>query len=319
MCAVQKAGVRSRRRPVLAVSAAVGCAAFLGVSCLAWSADFPLGSTAGHVVVDDASGEVESQDNEHLKFRAASVVKLLIALDHLERLDPDVPITEDDRLLLQPMLRSSNDDVATALWAEGGGVEIIERAVDKIGLSDTEPPPAGQETTWGYTRMSASDVAATYRYIRHGADPRTRDFMLENLRRHTACAADGFDQSFGLPSAAPEVGAVKQGWSGFGASPASGRRCNGSDDPARTGELLADLAGQAVRAPAPVDDVPAAADDVPAAAEQAADPNTTRRAMHTTGIVDDKIVVLLTLQPDGTTWQTAADAVSERTGELLQS
>ena len=123
MCAVQKAGVRSRRRPVLAVSAAVGCAAFLGVSCLAWSADFPLGSTAGHVVVDDASGEVESQDNEHLKFRAASVVKLLIALDHLERLDPDVPITEDDRLLLQPMLRSSNDDVATALWAEGGGVD----------------------------------------------------------------------------------------------------------------------------------------------------------------------------------------------------
>ncbi len=311
MCAVQKAGVRSAwRKPVLA--SAAGCAVFLGVSCLAWSADFPLGSTASHVVVDDASGVVESQDNEHLKFRAASVVKLLIALDHLERLDPGTPIAEDDRLLLQPMLRSSNDDVATALWAAGGGTEIIERAVAKIGLPDTEPPPAGRESTWGYTRMSASDVVATYRYIRHRAEPRTRDFMLENLGRHTACAADGFDQSFGLPSATAEADAVKQGWSGFGASPASGHKCNGSDDPARTGELLADLAGQAVRAPEP-------ADDIPAASGQAADLNTTRRAMHTTGVVDDKIVVLLTLQPDGTTWQTAADAVSERTGELLQS
>ncbi|MGW3466913.1 hypothetical protein ACWDKQ_00215 [Saccharopolyspora sp. NPDC000995] len=51
---------------------------------------------------------------EHEKFRSASVVKLLVAIDYLKTLDGKA--TAEDKKLLEPMLRSSNDDAASALW-----------------------------------------------------------------------------------------------------------------------------------------------------------------------------------------------------------
>ena len=292
-------------------AAAVGLA-LLASPGVASAAELPANSTAAHVVMDESGGKVRSKHDEHRKFRAASVVKLLIAVDHLERLDQAKPIPEEDKLLLQPMLRSSNDDAASDFWLRNGGAEIIERSVAKMGLQDTVPPPADQSSVWGYTGTSASDIAKTYRYILDKTDARTRDFVLTNLGKHTKCAADGFDQSFGLPSAAPEADAAKQGWSGFGDGPAPGQECNDSDDPARTGQLLSSEPVQRSKTSASAESRGGAR---PFAAN--GDVDLTRRAMHTTGIADGKIVVLLTLQPDGTPWQTAADGVTASTEELL--
>jgi hypothetical protein len=52
------------------------------------------------------------------------------------------------------------------------------------------------------------------------ATPFVRDLIVGNLERSTQCAADGVDQSFGIPRAVTGTRAVKQGWSGYGSTPA---------------------------------------------------------------------------------------------------
>ena len=272
----------------------------------------PAEVTAGMVVVDADSGETTLQANEHHKFRSASVVKLLIAIDYLENLGPGQEIPKEDKALLQPMLRSSNDKAASTFWVKGGQKAIIDRMVDEIGLEDTAPPE--QEGMWGYTALSAADVARTYDYLLHDADPEVRDFVLGNLRKHTTCADDGFDQSFGLPSATDERVAVKQGWSGFGEGPAPGEECAAaSDDPATTAAVLASPEVARAGADAP-------GESTGPAPISAGGIDIKRPAMHTTGIVDgDKIVVLLTLEPEGTDWATAATRTTVLAKALVEA
>ncbi|CAL99567.1 hypothetical protein A8924_0604 [Saccharopolyspora erythraea NRRL 2338] len=258
------------------------------------------GITLGYTVVDARSGETTLQSNEHEQFRSASVVKLLIALDYLEGLEPGAEIPAEDEALLQPMLRSSNDAAASTFWVRGGQKAIVERMADKLDLDDTRPP--AKEGMWGYTALSASDVAKTYRYVLDDTEPEVRDFIMGNLRKHTTCADDGFDQSFGL-AGAPGADAVKQGWSGFGAAPEPGEECrDSSDDPAATARVLNSPEVARARQIAPGEDP----DDAP-------EIDLKRPAMHTTGTVDDgdKIVVLLTLEPEKTDWQTAAKRTTQ--------
>ncbi|MGP4018428.1 hypothetical protein [Saccharopolyspora sp. 5N708] len=261
------------------------------------------GMTVGYVVVDTESGETVLQFHEHDKFRSASLVKLLIAIDYLEALDGK-EIPAEDRALLEPMLRASNDDAASALWVRGGQQAIVDRMVAKIGLVDTAPPT--DEGMWGYTALSAADVARIYQYILHDAAPEVREFMLTNLRAHTKCADDKFDQSFGIPSGVREPGAVKQGWSGFGAAPEPGAECQDSSDPGLSARLLSSPEVQRAQQIAPGEDAtPAAASDI----------DLTRPAMHTSGTVgdDEKIIVLLTLEPEQTSWDTAAERITALT------
>ncbi|MCI2423496.1 hypothetical protein MOQ72_39420 [Saccharopolyspora sp. K220] len=252
--------------------------------------------TAAYVVVDVESGETALKHHEHDKFRSASLVKLLIAIDYLEALNGG-EIPAEDRALLEPMLRSSNDDAASALWVRGGQKAIVDRMVAKIGLVDTAAPV--DEGMWGYTALSASDVAKIYQYILHDAAPEVREFMLTNLHAHTKCADDKFDQSFGIPSAVDEPGAVKQGWSGFGAAPEPGKECKDSSDPQLSLKVLGSPEVRQAREIAPGEETtPQAADDI----------DLKRPAMHTSGTVgdDEKIIVLLTLEPEKTPWDTAA-------------
>lgn len=241
----------------------------------------PDGERVGYLVVDaETSAVLRRRDVRH-RFRSASLVKPLIALDHvLRRGEP----TEADRALLEPMLRASDDDAASELWDRGGREEIIHRMVAEIGLADTEPPR--DPDMWGYAVFTAADVVLTYRHLRAAGAPGA--YVLDELRRFTTIAADGFDQSFGIPSVERVPEAVKQGWSGFGPGPneppppesASGRR--------KVPDDRVDL-------------------DHP--------------AMHTTGLVrrGDRalIVALCTVQPAGTDWDTAANRLTELTAGLL--
>ncbi|MET0133662.1 MAG: hypothetical protein ABW215_08715 [Kibdelosporangium sp.] len=270
------------------------------------SIDLPDGMTASYRVLDRATGASWGRD-EHKQYRSASVVKLFIALDYLESRGPDYEIPADDLALLEPMLRSSNDDAASTLWVRDGWEEIVNRMIAKIGLTDTAPP--AQRGKWGYTALSAADVVKTYQYILTEAHPKYRDFIMGNLRQATKCGADGFDQSFGIPSALPRPWAVKQGWSGFGAAPAPGEECVESSRSSRTRAVLA--SPQVRDAIAQI-----AAADADAATNAAPDIDLTSRAMHTTGTVggnDQKIVVVLTLEPVDLAWKDSADRITDLT------
>lgn len=178
----------------------------------------PAGTAAGYVLFDRQAGKIIGYRNVHRKFRSASVSKILIAIDFLERTPK---VSQADARLLRIMLRSSDDDAATAFWNRGGKGKIIERMARKLRLSDTAPPPTTHPGYWGYVTLSAHDVLLTYRYLLDSAKPSVRDLVLGHLRQATKCGTDGFDQSFGIPAAVPRPWAVKQGWSGFGDPPAA--------------------------------------------------------------------------------------------------
>ncbi|MFF4774748.1 hypothetical protein ACFY05_18015 [Microtetraspora fusca] len=177
----------------------------------------PSGVTAGYVVFDRQAGKVIANHRVHHRFRSASVVKVLIAIDYLERRKGAIPAS--DAALLATMLRGSDDDAATALWRRGGQGKIVQRMAQKIGLTDTAPPPAAKPGFWGYTAISALDIARVYRYLLDTAEPRVRDVVMGHLRQAQQCAKDGFDQYFGIPRGVPRPWAVKQGWSGYGSVP----------------------------------------------------------------------------------------------------
>ncbi|GLW10952.1 lipoprotein [Microtetraspora sp. NBRC 13810] len=286
----------------------------------------PPGTTAGYVVFDRRTGKITAQRNAHRPFRSASVVKILIAVDHLERAGS---VPDSDAALLRVMLRSSDDDAATTFWNRGGRKQIIQRMARKLGLSDTAPPPDDLPGFWGYTSISAHDIAKTYRYLFDRADPKVRGLVLGHLRKATKCGSDGFDQSFGIPDAISRPWAVKQGWSGFGTTPPV--RCGGPSAgrpplPQATAVTPAQQAVAVTPARQAGTVTPARQAVAVTPARQAGNravPDYGRPVLHTTGIVgrDDRLImVLLTAHPAGSSWRdsvrrtTALAAAVHRSG-----
>ena len=240
----------------------------------------PAGVTAGIAVFDRQTATFTEQLNVDLQFRSASIVKLLIALDYLWQRGPDYSIPSADRTRLDAMLRSSDDDAASYYWAKDGYEQVINRMVPRLGLRNTAPPPSSQRGYWGYTAITAGDVVRIYRYMLDSAPQPVRQYIMDNLRQSTRCAADSYDQYFGIASVFARPRAVKQGWSGFGNAPMT---CVGGS------------------APTPARVAPAAGVDL------------TQEALHTTGTVgqdDRSIVVVLTLHPDGTPFAKAYNALT---------
>ncbi|GAA3125414.1 hypothetical protein [Streptosporangium carneum] len=269
----------------------------------------PSGRATAYMVYDRTTG-ASTRSDEHKQFRSASLVKLLIALDYLEARGPGASIPAADAQLLQTMLRSSDDTAATTLWTRNGYNAIVNRMVTKIGLVDTTPP--ANQNIWGYTAVSAADVVTTYRYILERAHPTFRDLIMGHLRLATRCASDGWDQYFGIPSAIPRPWAVKQGWSGFSLNPPPGQECqaqtgrtgNASEDGRADGASTDDRAGDASQA------------------ANAAGPDLSGVAMHTSGTFcanDRKIMVVLTLNPAGTTWSDAGGRLTTQAGDLYRA
>ncbi|MEU6854216.1 hypothetical protein ABZ901_30340 [Actinacidiphila alni] len=254
-----------------------------GARAVAPAVTVPPGVTAGVAVFDRQTGTFTEQLNADTQFRSASVVKLLIALDSMWT--GGVPA---DRTRLDAMLRSSDDDAASSLWVQDGGSAIVTRMVARLGLTDTAPPPAAYPGTWGYTALSAADTVRIYRYLLDSAPPAVRDLVMGDLRQSTRCGADGFDQRFGIPTVFDRPWAVKQGWSGFGASGDCSDTATTSTSTSATATATA--TGRTVRAA-----VPASVD-------------IDQVALHTTGTVgagDRSIVAVFTLQPHGTAFGAA--------------
>ncbi|MGW3959209.1 serine hydrolase [Amycolatopsis sp. NPDC005003] len=162
----------------------------------------------GIEIVDLDACAVETRWKADQPQPTASVVKLLIALDLLDR--SGVP-SGSEATAVRTMLAASDDRVASRLWQQNGGPEIVRRQVARLGLAHTTPPDdAGQ---WGSTRMSPTDVVTVYRHITASLSDDGREFLTDAMENTPRNAADGFDQHFGIPSAfAGAAWAVKQGW-----------------------------------------------------------------------------------------------------------
>ncbi|QIS12954.1 serine hydrolase [Nocardia arthritidis] len=153
--------------------------------------------------------------NVDQQFYTASVVKLLIAIDALKsqgwQPDPDTASQ------LRQMLAASDDDIADELWDANGADDIVHRMIDLMGLTGTQAPD--DDTQWGETRTTPSDVVNIYRYIATSVPQPSRDLLVGALTGADQIAADGTDQYFGIPDGLPGTAwAVKQGWMTLGSS-----------------------------------------------------------------------------------------------------
>ncbi len=258
----------------------------------------PPGVTASFAVYDRQQHQFTAVRNPHARFRTASVVKLLIALDYLLQHDPvldlDQASTDQQRmtiLVLRTMLRGSWDYAASVLWVRGGYTNVIERMTTLINLPDTSPPSPQQRGYWGYTLTSAADVVTIYQYILDRAPSKYRNFIIANLHAATRCAEDGRNQYFGIPQAFARPWGIKQGWSGWGATVPPAQRC--FEDRANIGEF---------------------AGPVPASKEPPhPPPDLLSPLLHTTGTIGDdqrNILVVFTTHPQHTTWPPATKAIT---------
>jgi hypothetical protein len=189
-----------------------------------------MGLTAGIAVFDRQSGRFTEEVNPDLRFRSASVVKLLIVLDYLWNRGPAYDVPAADRARLDVMLRSSDDAAASYYWDELGGGPIIDRMVTRLGLTHTARPPATHPGFWGYVAITAADTVRIYRYLLEQAPAPVREYVMGNLYQATRCGTDGFDQYFGIASVFDLAFSVKQGWSGFVNAGGNGQRQVGGID-----------------------------------------------------------------------------------------
>lgn len=159
--------------------------------------------TLGAIVYDRRRGRKLLAVQRDRQFPSASMVKLLIAIDTLRR-------SPAAGSRVTRMLTYSNNKIASALWAAGGGTAIVRRTAARIGLRDAAPPRIPSQ--WGSTLLSARDVAAIYRYILTELPAGRRELIVHALAATSRRAADGTDQYFGIPSAFDRPWAIKQGW-----------------------------------------------------------------------------------------------------------
>jgi hypothetical protein len=163
-------------------------------------------ATLGAVLVDRRTGRTLLEVNSDQPFYAASLVKLLIAMDALDRSPVDQAV---ERQVFR-MLAESNDDIASAFWGEGGGPAIVTHMAARIGLTGTAPP--SEPSMWGYTLTTPRDMVRTYEYLMHGAPERQREVIVRALGETQELAADGWRQYDGIPDGMDRPWAVKQGW-----------------------------------------------------------------------------------------------------------
>ncbi|GAA2925356.1 hypothetical protein GCM10020221_21690 [Streptomyces thioluteus] len=238
----------------------------------------PTGVGAGVAVYDRDSGTFTERLAPDARFRSASVVKLLIALDHLWDRGPVDVLPPDDRTRLAAMLASSDDNAAGHYWERNGGTGVITRMVSRLGLTGTSGPPPDFPGHWGFSAITAADTVRVWCHLLDEAPAALRDAVLGPLRRATRYGTDGFDQSFGIPSAFARPWAVKQGWSGFPSAAAARAKGAGRDG--------VDL-------------------DRPAL-----------HTTGTVGADDRVVVAVLTLHPPGTAYGAACAVVTELTRTL---
>lgn len=165
-------------------------------------------------VLDRVTG-MQVTNGSNAVIETASVSKLFIADDILFRAPEDtLSLDDDDRELIELMLRSSDDSAAEQLWTRFGRTDIVDRVSSRYRLSTTTVVNGAE---WWRTRTTMTDVVTYYDALLAGSgglEAADSEVILGDLGRFTDSAADGYYQRFGLPDALQLESsiAIKQGW-----------------------------------------------------------------------------------------------------------
>ena len=172
------------------------------------------GTELGVAVLDRATGEIAVGTRGHERFYTASLAKLIVAVDVLDRRRTEgLQVDEADLQLFARALGPSDDSAMSALWEKFDGAGAPARVSAKLGLEGTAAPRrTGQ---WGEVEVTASDYATLWRYVLDDMPEDDRNLVLADVAAAPSTARDGFDQAFGLLSPDIRDGYqtfAKQGW-----------------------------------------------------------------------------------------------------------
>ncbi|QJY45395.1 hypothetical protein [Pseudonocardia broussonetiae] len=170
----------------------------------------------GVAVLDRVTGETAVGDRGAEPFYTASLSKLVVAVDMLDRRRTEgLVVTQQDLDLVRRALGPSDDGAMNALWTRFDGVGAAARVSAAVGLTGTTAP--ADPSQWGEMSVPATDYLRLYDHILTGMADADRTFLVDALAAAPATARDGFDQAFGLLDpgvdgpGAPGA-AAKQGW-----------------------------------------------------------------------------------------------------------
>jgi hypothetical protein len=170
------------------------------------------GMNLGVAVLDVSSGELVEGGNARRQVYSASLAKLIVAVDMVDRRRASgLTITASDVDLVGRALRGSDDGAMNVLWGRFDGQGAISRVAARLNLTGTEPPDDSSQ--WGETLVTPTDFTKIYQHILKDLTPEDRQLITGPLASAQHIAVDGFDQFFGLllHGASPQVYA-KQGW-----------------------------------------------------------------------------------------------------------
>jgi hypothetical protein len=157
----------------------------------------PDGMTLGVAVQDVHTGELVAGGDGERPFMAASLTKLVLAVDVLDRHRAEGrPLDADDLDLVGRALASSDDGAMNALWGRHDGAGGIGRLAGRLGL--TASLPSGSADMWGDAEVTAADMAGLLRYVLRDMVPQDAAVIVGALSAATPVAADGFAQNYGL-------------------------------------------------------------------------------------------------------------------------
>lgn len=182
----------------------------LAVEAIERATDAP-GVTLAVAVADLASGYSAGDVAATEPMYAASLVKVVLAVDVLQRRRSGLEVGPEALALIQRALGPSDDQAMNLLWTAFDGPSAVTRVARQLGLTATRPP--ADPSQWGESLVSARDMVIVYRHVLQDMPAWDRELIMGALAGAPPIAADGFDQAFGLqaPAAAPSA-AAKQGW-----------------------------------------------------------------------------------------------------------
>lgn len=170
------------------------------------------GMTLGVAVLNISSGELAEGRHGARPFLSASLSKLLVVVDMIDRWrTAGLTLTETDLDLANRALSSSDDAAMNVLWSRFDGYGAVERLVTRLGLTATSPPE--DPGVWGNTKMTAGDMVRVYQHMVRDMAPEARDLIVGPLAAARPAGSDGFDQYFGLLTrGASDQVYAKQAW-----------------------------------------------------------------------------------------------------------
>jgi beta-lactamase class A len=161
------------------------------------------------VAVDDLTNGSEASYNGTSEFVTASIVKVdILAALLYERQKSGQPLTEQDEDLASTMIENSDNDSASALYADIGGADDLDQANQVFGLTHTT---AGTDGEWGLTSTTVDDQIRLLRQIMIPSSvlsPASQDDIQDLMGEVET------DQRWGVPAAADPGSRylVKNGW-----------------------------------------------------------------------------------------------------------